>query len=154
MAYPYSSHYLIQSLSFFSSHLALPLYKSRLWVALYFISLFSWYHNFLNWITVFRVTSVISGLFSDHFSVVFFYHQPLFDFALSILTNCHGRSLAVSASSALRYSSEQVSLLSRMYSQQQMRQSFVRILHTAPSGANIGVCAVRNAKGAWRWKWS
>ena len=25
---------------------------------------------------------------------------------------------------------------------------FVHILHTAPSGANIGVCAVRNAKGA------
>ena len=25
---------------------------------------------------------------------------------------------------------------------------FVRILHTAPSGANIGVSAVRNAKGA------
>ena len=24
---------------------------------------------------------------------------------------------------------------------------FVCILHTAPSGANIGVCAVRNAKG-------
>ena len=25
---------------------------------------------------------------------------------------------------------------------------FVRILHTAPSGSNIGVCAVRNGKGA------
>ena len=25
---------------------------------------------------------------------------------------------------------------------------FVHVLHTAPSGANIGVCAVRNAKGA------
>ena len=97
ITYPYSSHCLIQSLSFFSSHLAPPLYKSRLQVAPYFFSLFSWYHFFIklsDGLSFFFSLLLYSTLFSDHVSVVLFYHQPLFNFALSILTNCHGGSLA------------------------------------------------------------
>ena len=88
MTCPYSSHYLIQ-LSFFSSHLALPLYKSRVRVAAYCISLFSYvtFLLILSYGVSFLLSHLLySGSFSYHFSVVTFCHQPMFDFALSSLT--------------------------------------------------------------------